>query len=96
MGGGMTPSHLFLWSFIKLSTDNREPWEHLKGLSVTVRNNDMNGALRILKKKVQRENLLRDLAEREHYTKPSMKRRMKQQQAVVRWKKKQAEIAESL
>ena len=49
-----------------MATDNREPWEHLKGISVTVRNNDVNGALRILKKKVQRENLLRDLSEREH------------------------------
>jgi len=79
-----------------LATDTREPWEHLKGISVTVRNNDVNGALRILKKKVQRENLMRDLAEREHYTKPSIKRRLKQQQAVIRWKKKQAEIAEML
>jgi small subunit ribosomal protein S21 len=79
-----------------LATDNREPWEHLKGISVTVRNNDMNGALRILKKKVQRENLMRDLAEREHYTKPSIKRRLKHQQAVIRWKKKQAETAEML
>lgn len=79
-----------------MATDNREPWEHLRGISVTVRNNDVNGALRILKKKVQRENLLRDLAEREHYTKPSMKRRLKKQQAVVRWKKKQVEIAESM
>jgi small subunit ribosomal protein S21 len=56
----------------------------------------VNGALRILKKKVQRENLLRDLAEHEHYTKPSIKRRMKKQAAVVRWRKKQAEIAETL
>lgn len=79
-----------------MATDTREPWEHLKGISVTVRNNDVNGALRILKKKVQRENLLRDLAEREHYTKPSIKRRMKKQAAIIRWKKKQAEIAESL
>jgi ribosomal protein S21 len=39
---------------------------------------------------------MRDLAEREHYTKPSIKRRLKQQQAVIRWKKKQAEIAEML
>ena len=39
-----------------MATDNREPWESLKGISVTVRNNDVNGALRILKKKVQREN----------------------------------------
>jgi small subunit ribosomal protein S21 len=79
-----------------LATDTREPWEHLKGISVTVRNNDVNGALRILKKKVQRENLLRDLAEREHFTKRSIKRRMKKQAAVIRWRKKQAEIAESL
>ena len=79
-----------------MATDNREPWEHLKGISVTVRNNDVNGALRILKKKVQRENLLRDLAEREHFTKASVKRRLKKQQAVIRWKKKQAELAESL
>lgn len=79
-----------------MATDTREPWEHLKGISVTVRNNDVNGALRILKKKVQRENLLRDLAEREHFTKRSIKRRMKKQAAVIRWKKKQAEIAESL
>ena len=79
-----------------MATDNREPWEHLRGISVTVRNNDVNGALRILKKKVQRENLLRDLAEREHFTKRSIKRRLKKQQAVIRWKKKQAEIAETL
>ena len=79
-----------------MATDTREPWEHLKGISVTVRNNDVNGALRILKKKVQRENLLRDLAEHEHFTKRSIKRRMKKQAAVIRWKKKQAEIAESL
>lgn len=79
-----------------MATDTREPWENLKGISVTVRNNDVNGALRVLKKKIQRENVLRDLSEREHYTKPSMKRRMKKQAAVVRWRKKQAEIAETL
>jgi len=79
-----------------LSTDNREPWESFKGVSVTVRNNDVNGALRILKKKVQRENVLRDLSEHEHYTKPSMKRRINKQAAIVRWRKKQAEIAETL
>jgi small subunit ribosomal protein S21 len=79
-----------------LATDNREPWEHLKGISVTVRNNDVNGALRILKKKVQRENLMRDLAEREHYTKPSVQQRLKHKQDIIRWKKKQTETAEML
>ena len=79
-----------------MSIDNREPCESLKGIYVTVRNNDVNGALRVLKKKIQRENLLRDLADREHYTKPSIKRRLNHQQAVLRWKKKQAEIKEML
>mgnify|MGYP003328692103 FL=1 len=62
------------------------------GLYVKVKNNDFNSALRIFKKKVQREGLLRELSEREHYTKPSVKRRMKKQQAIKRWKQKLSEI----
>ena len=72
------------------------PYAHLRGLSVTVRNNDVNGALRVLKKKIQADGIMRDLAEREHYTKPSMKRRLNKIQAIRRWKKKQQETAEQL
>lgn len=72
------------------------PYSHLRGLSVTVRNNDVNGALRVLKKKVQADGIMRDLSEREHYTKPSMKRRLDKIQAIRRWKKKQQETAEQL
>jgi len=72
------------------------PYSHLRGLSVTVRNNDVNGALRVLKKKVQADGIMRDLSEREHYTKPSMKRRLDKIQAIRRWKKKQQEAAEHL
>jgi len=72
------------------------PYAYLRGLSVTVRNNDINGALRVLKKKTQADGIMRDLAEREHYTKTSMKRRLNKIQAIRRWKKKQQEAAEQL
>lgn len=45
------------------------------GLRVEVRNDDLNYALRKFKKKVQDDGLLQDLREREHYTKPSEKRK---------------------
>lgn len=76
--------------------NTKEPWESHRGLSVTVKNNDINGALRILKKKIQREGILKDLAEHEYYTKKSVKRRMKHKAAVIRERKKQQEIMESL
>lgn len=47
----------------------------LKPLSVEVRNNDINFALRKLKKKVQEDGRLQELREREHYTKPSEARK---------------------
>lgn len=74
----------------------KEPWESIRGLSVTVKNNDVNGALRILKKKIQREGILKDLADREYYTKKSTKRRLKKKAAIIREKKKQQEIMNSL
>lgn len=45
------------------------------GLTVEVRNNDVNKALRIFKKKVQEDGILQTLREREFYEKPSDKRR---------------------
>lgn len=76
--------------------NTKEPWESIRGLSVTVKNNDVNGALRVLKKKIQREGILKDLSNHEYYTKKSVKRRMKHKAAVIREKKKQQEIMESL
>lgn len=43
----------------------------VKGLTVEVRNGDLNYALRKFKKKVQEDGKLQDLREREFYTKPS-------------------------
>jgi small subunit ribosomal protein S21 len=59
-----------------------------KGLCVEVRNDDVNGALRRFKKKVQDSGLLQDLKEREFYEKPTTRRKRAKASAIARWKKK--------
>jgi small subunit ribosomal protein S21 len=64
-----------------------------KGLYVEVHNNDVNKALRKLKKLTQAEGLFQTLREREHFEKPSMTRKKAKARAVKRWQKKQKELA---
>jgi small subunit ribosomal protein S21 len=52
-------------------------------LKVTVRDNKVEHALRILKKKVKDSGLLIELREREFYTKPSVKKRLQKKRALV-------------
>jgi small subunit ribosomal protein S21 len=59
-----------------------------RGLSVEVRNGDINSALRKFKKKVQDSGLLQELRAREFYEKPTTKRKREKAQAVSRWQKK--------
>ncbi|MBR19866.1 MAG: 30S ribosomal protein S21 [Euryarchaeota archaeon] len=58
---------------------------------VEVRNNDVNKALRLFKKKVQNEGILQEYKERQHYVKPSEKRRKAKAAGKKRWLKKQKE-----
>lgn len=60
------------------------------GLTVEVRNNDVNYALRKFKKKVQEDGILQELRERQHYVKPSEKRKKAKAAGRARWLKKQA------
>ena len=62
----------------------RKPKDNAVGLSVTVFNNNVDGALRILKKKVKEANLFLDLRKKEYYEKPSKIRRHKKQMAKLR------------
>ena len=55
----------------------KKPKDNSVGLSVKVYNNNVDGALRVLKKKVKESNLFLDLREKEYYTKPSEKKRHK-------------------
>jgi small subunit ribosomal protein S21 len=60
---------------------------------VIVRNNDINKALKELKKKVYREKILIEYRQRMNYEKPSEKRRRKRAEARLRLKKEQQEMA---
>jgi len=53
---------------------------------VTVKNNKIEHALRILKKKVKDSGLLIELREREFYTKPSLKKREQRKRARAMYK----------
>lgn len=72
-------------------TNKHEPGEPGKqGISVVVRNNDIDKAIKIFKKKVLQEGLLKELKAREAYEKPSVKRRRERAEAVRRNKKELA------
>jgi small subunit ribosomal protein S21 len=56
-------------------------------LQVTVRDNNIEQALRVLKKKMQREGLFREMRARSAYEKPSEKRAREKAEAVRRQRK---------
>ena len=62
----------------------KRPKDNAQGLSVTVYNNNVDGALRVLKKKIKESNLFIDLREKEYYTKPSEIKRHKRNLAKLR------------
>jgi small subunit ribosomal protein S21 len=65
-----------------------------KGIYVEVHNNDVNKALRKLKKVLQGEGVFQTLREREFYESKSVKRKKSKARAVKRWQKKQRELKE--
>jgi small subunit ribosomal protein S21 len=56
-------------------------------VEVFVRDNDVNGALRVLKKKMQREGIFREMKRRRSYEKPSERRVREKAEAVRRHRK---------
>ena len=62
----------------------------IDGLRVTVEHGNVEKALRKLKKKVQREGVLKELRDREYYEKPTTKRRKEKAANTARYKKKLA------
>tara|TARA_Y100000593_G_scaffold2655_1_gene5363 strand:+ start:647 stop:901 length:255 start_codon:yes stop_codon:yes gene_type:complete len=53
------------------------PKEQLQGLQVKVYNNNVDGALKILKRKVKESNLMIDLKKKQYFEKPSKIKREK-------------------
>lgn len=56
-------------------------------MQVLVRDNNVDQALRVLKKKMQREGLFREMRERRSYEKPSERRVREKAQAIARQRK---------
>lgn len=56
-------------------------------VQVSVRDNNVEQALRALKKKLQREGVFREMKIRKHYEKPSEKKKREASEAVRRWRK---------
>jgi len=56
-------------------------------LEVSVRDNNVDQALKVLKKKMQREGTFREMKRRRHYEKPSEVRQRKKAEAIRRSRK---------
>lgn len=56
-------------------------------MEVVVRDNNVEQALRVLKKKMQREGLYKEMKMRRHFEKPSEKRARQSAEAVRRFRK---------
>ena len=59
---------------------------------ITVRNNDVGKALRILKKKLIQEGISKELRDRKHFTGKAEKRRLAEKAGKKRWIKKRAQL----
>jgi small subunit ribosomal protein S21 len=57
--------------------------------TIIVRNNNIEKALRVLKRKAKKDGLLQELKDRQYYQKPSEKKRLAKKRGIARWKKEQ-------
>ena len=62
------------------------------GMCVEVRNNDVNRAMRKLKKLVNQEGIIKEIRDRQYFVTPSEKRRKAKAQGRKRWLKKRAQL----
>ena len=58
-------------------------------ITVEVRNNNVEKALRVLKKKLIKSGQMKELKEKQYYQKPSFKKREKKKENIRRYKKDQ-------
>lgn len=59
-------------------------------MEVTVKNGNIEKALRIFKRKIKKSGLLQEIKDRQFYEKPSEKRRLAKKRGIARFKKEQA------
>ena len=56
-------------------------------MQVVVKNGNVERAMRTLKKKLQKEGLLRELKQKQYFEKPSAKRKRKKAEGIKRYKR---------
>ena len=56
-------------------------------VAITVRNNNVDQAMRVLKKKLQKEGVLKEIKSRQYFEKPSAKRARKKTEGIKRYKR---------
>ena len=61
-------------------------------IKVDVRNGNLEQAMRVLKKKVQREGIIKDYRAKSVFEKPSEKKRRKKKEGIANWKKTQKKL----
>jgi small subunit ribosomal protein S21 len=66
---------------------NTRPWKEAIEVQVLVRENNVDQALRVLKKKMQREGIFREMKLRRNYEKPSERRARERAEAIRRTRK---------
>ena len=54
-------------------------------VAIVVRNNNVDQAMRVLKKKLQKEGVLREIKSRQYFEKPSAKRARKKAEGIKRY-----------
>jgi len=61
-------------------------------ITVQVRQGNLEQAMRVLKKKVQREGIIKDFRAKSVYEKPSERKRRKKKEGIANYKKKQKKL----
>ena len=65
-------------------------------VTVTVKNGNVDRAMRTLKKKLQKEGLLKELKQRQFFEKPSAKRKRKKAEGIKRYQRNERKKMERL
>ena len=62
------------------------------GLKIEVRNGNVEQAMRVMKRKLMKEGVMKELRARESYEKPSERKRRKKKEGIANYKKKQKKL----
>ena len=65
-------------------------------ITIQVRNGNVEKAMRVLKKKLKKDGLMKELKLRQYYRKPSEIKREKKKQGIKNYKKKMAKLEKLL